>query len=162
MTALRRGLLVLLVVVLAVLAVPRRHDDAVRMVDYGRAVAQARAADAAVLVPTGLPQGWRPTSVRLDADGGSMSWHVGFVTPRDRYASVEETDGPARRFVLRMTSAGRPLGSRQVAGTRWQERLRPDKDQRSLAGERGGLTVVVTGTASFTELAQLAASLRSQ
>jgi uncharacterized protein DUF4245 len=61
-----------------------------------------------------------------------------------------------------MTNRDRAVGSRQVAGATWAEYHREDKRQRSLVRLLPGVTLVVTGTASFDELAVLAASLRPQ
>ena len=32
-------------------------------------------------------------------DGGDVTWHLGFVTPDDRYAGVEQSDGAAKGFL---------------------------------------------------------------
>src|SRR5262249_31705048 len=97
--------------------------------------------------------------------GGPVSWHLGFNTPSKEYAALEESneapDG-AGNFIDRMTSQGHPDGTLQVAGVTWARTFRPDKKQRSLVRRLPGLTLVVTGTASYEELAVLAGSLRLQ
>jgi hypothetical protein len=112
--------------------------------------------------PEGLPAGWRPTSSRLTGVRGSgpTAWHLGFVTPRDEYAALEESDEGAEAFVKRMTNRDRPEGVRQVAGASWDQYFRADKNQRSLARRLHGVTLVITGTASYDELGVLAAALR--
>jgi hypothetical protein len=156
-----------------VLLTPRRHQGGVPTVNYANDLAALlRAAPYPAYAPVGLPWGWRPTSSRLTGPGTGggdtgrdepVAWHLGFVTPSDRYGAVEQSDerpdGPGG-FVIRMTSEGRPEGTQPVAGQSWQRYLREDKNQRSLVRRLPGRTLVVTGTADYSELAVLAGSLR--
>jgi hypothetical protein len=119
--------------------------------------------------PQGLPHGWQCTSSRLSGNGGSViGWHAGYVTPKGEYASLEESnEQPADGFVHRMTNIdpAKPntlRGTVQIAGATWQQYYRADKKQSSLVRRLPGVTLVVTGTASYSELAVLAASLHPQ
>lgn len=153
--------LVLVLVALFMLGLPRPHREAVTVVDYSLELAQARrAAPYPVLAPSGLSPRWRATSVRLSGEGGATRWHLGFVTPDDEYAALEQSN-EGGDFEARMTAAGAPDGTSSVAGRGWERRLRTSKEQRSLVLRSGGVVTIVTGTASYAELEALAASLHS-
>lgn len=157
----------LAVVGLIILITPRRNEGAMPHVDYrGDLSALTAIAPYQVQAPRGLPPQWYPTSSRLSGrPGGPIAWHLGFYTPAKEYAALEEsneTPAGAGNFIDRMTSQGHPDGTVQVAGATWDRRFRPDKKQRSLVRRLPGLTLVVTGTASYDELAVLTGSLRPQ
>jgi hypothetical protein len=140
----------------------RPNPEAVKVVDYTPQVRAAeRTAAYDVLVPRGLPPRWRATSARLHVtdDRAVTELHIGFVTPSDAYAALEESNGPAGEFVTRETNRGLVDGTLEAAGRTWEKRYRPAKDQRSLVLRTAEVTVVVTGTASYDELARLAAAL---
>jgi hypothetical protein len=116
--------------------------------------------------PQGLPARWRCTSSRLTTT--PASWHVGYVTPSDQYAALEQSDEtPPDQFISRMinvdpTKRGSLRGIREVAGVPWEEYFRVDKKQYSLVRRLPGVTLVVSGTASYDELAVMAGSLQQQ
>jgi hypothetical protein len=152
---------------LVLLISPRRNESAMPHADYQSDLAGLTAiAPYQVQAPQGLPPQWFPTSTRLSGQArGPVSWHLGFFTARKEYAALEEsneTPDGAGNFVDRMTSQGHPDGTTQVAGATWDRTFRPDKKQRSLVRRLPGLTLVITGTASYDELAVLAGSLKPQ
>jgi Protein of unknown function (DUF4245) len=157
----------LVVVGLVILITPRRNENAMPRADYQSDLSGLRAiAPYAAQAPEGLPPQWYPTSTRLSGHaGGPVSWHLGFNTPQKEYAALEESnetpEGPGN-FVDRMTSQGHPDGTSQIAGATWDRTFRPDKKQRSLVRRLPGLTLIVTGTASYEELAVLAGALKPQ
>ncbi|GAA4631271.1 hypothetical protein GCM10023196_060040 [Actinoallomurus vinaceus] len=157
----------LVIVGFVLLVTPRRNPNATPQVDYhGDLNGLVATAPFTVQAPQGLGPKWYPTSSRLTGRAnGPVGWHLGFYTPDKQYAALEQSnerpDGSAG-FVARMTSQGRPDGSLQVAGASWDRTFRKDKHQRSLVRRLPGLTLVVTGTASYEELATLAGSLRPQ
>jgi Protein of unknown function (DUF4245) len=155
------GVILLLIGVFMALT-PRRHYDAVREIDYSSALRDARAvAPFHVRAPEGLPPRWRATSVRYDGDvDGSAQWHLGYVSPQDQYVGLEETDGPARAFIYSLSNRGLADGATLVNGVVWDRYLRNSRDVRTLARSDGGVTTVVTGTASYEELGEFAAALR--
>jgi Protein of unknown function (DUF4245) len=118
--------------------------------------------------PQGLPAKWHCTSSRLSGGGNPVSWHAGYVTPSGQYAALEQSnETPADQFIARMTNVnpktpGSLKGTREIAGATWSEYFRKDKKQSSLVRELPGVTLVVSGTASYDELAVLAGSLRPQ
>jgi len=157
----------LVVVGLVILITPRRNEGAMPRADYQSDLSGLRAtAPYAAQAPEGLPPQWYPTSTRLSGrTGGPISWHLGFYTPQKEYAALEEsneTPEGAGHFIDRMTSQGHADGTAQIAGATWDRTFRPDKKQRSLVRRLPGLTLIVTGTASYEELAVLAGALRAQ
>jgi hypothetical protein len=156
----------LVVVGLVMLVTPRRNPAAIPRVDYRDDTSGLQAvAPYPPQAPEGLSPQWYPTSSRLTGKaGGPVAWHLGFYTPSKQYAALEESnespDGTGN-FVDRMTSQGHPDGSVPIAGATWDKTFRKDKKQRSLVHRLPGLTIVVTGTASYDELAVLAGSLRT-
>ena len=110
--------------------------------------------------PQGLPASWRPTSSRLSTGPKKpVSWHLGYVTPAGEYAALEESNRSPAAFVA-ATAPGKAAGVRQVAGASWTQYA--DVKGRALVRTLGTVTLVVTGTASYDELATLAGSLQPQ
>ncbi len=147
------------------------HDDskdaqnsAVKTVGYRVELSTARrAATYPVAAPEGLPKGWRATSVSYEAsdDGRGGAWHLGFLSPKDQYAAVEQSDAPAREYIKKVTLNATPAGgSRQVDGARWDE-YKGDT-YKALVRKESGHTTVVTGTASYDGLAELAGALKTK
>jgi hypothetical protein len=154
-------LVVLGIVIGLVLLVPRSNRVTQPPVDVA---AGARAAASQVQftpsVPSGLPPGWRATSVRTTRSTASvLTWHAGYMTADDQYAAVEQGQGAPAEWVRSQTNRGREQGTQEVDGVAWRRFVRLDKVQHSLVHERGDVTTVVTGTASFEDLALLAGSL---
>ncbi|ROO82819.1 uncharacterized protein DUF4245 [Actinocorallia herbida] len=159
----------------AFLLTPGDADDAEpRTVEYSfDAKGFAREADFAAYVPEGLPAGWHATASRVTGLGEKdkdLTWHLGFATPAGAHAAVvqsdEKPDGD-KGFVRRMTNVPRSgpdqaTGTRDIGGIAWAEYFQKDKRQSSLVLRLPASTVVVTGTASFAELAVLAGSLKAQ
>ncbi|GAB3986515.1 hypothetical protein GCM10029978_102250 [Actinoallomurus acanthiterrae] len=157
----------LVIVGFVLLVTPRRNPNSMPQVDYRSDVnGLVATAPFTVQAPQGLGPKWYPTSSRLTGRAnGPVGWHLGFYTPDKQYAALEQSnEGPdgSAGFVSRMTSQGRPDGSLQVAGATWDKTFRKDKHQRSLVRRLPGVTLVVTGTASYEELAILAGSLKPQ
>jgi hypothetical protein len=159
----RSVVLVLGFVLVIVWLTPRQESDPVRTIDYTGPLERARAAASyQVYAPVGLPPGWRATSARLErTPAGEQAWQLGFVTPSDRYAAVQQSDGDPAGFVDAVAMSGRAQGSARVGGLTWQRRHAEDEDQRTLWRREAGSTVTVAGNASWAELEQLAAALRA-
>ncbi|MEE1927769.1 DUF4245 domain-containing protein [Streptomyces sp. TRM 70351] len=132
----------------------------VREVSYRAELATAgRAAPYTLLAPAGLDEGWRATSVyyRAQSDHGAV-WHLGFLDPDTEYAAVEQSDGPAEKFVAEVTHRAEPTGETSaVDGEEWARYEGPKYDALVRSGP--GVTTVVAGTAPFERLAELAAAL---
>ena len=149
-----------------VVAVPAPHAAEPVPVSYRGDVADLAAlAPYPAVAPAGLPASWQPVSSLLTVGGangaGTVTWHLGFMTPDGLLASLEETNAAAVAFVRRMTNSGTPLPPTRLASTTWSVSSTPSRGQRSLSfTSPAGFTVVVTGNATWAELRQLAASLR--
>lgn len=156
----------LAIIVAVVFLVPRRSYDAVKVVDTSTVIQSAqRLAPYHVLVPSTLPIGWRSTSVRLSPpqrEGDPVGLHIGYVTPGTptQYAALEESNAESLAFIKLMTQHGKYAGAKIINGLLWEQRYSAERDVRSLNRTFGVVTVVVTGTASYDELAVLASSLR--
>jgi hypothetical protein len=152
-----------------VVAIPAPHAAEPVTVSYQGDLARLiAAAPYPAVAPTGLPPSWRPVSSDLAAGGakgpGTVTWHLGYQTPAGALASVEESNAGPAGFVRRMTNNGTALAPVRLAGRTWTLSSAPARGQRSMysyfAGP-AGFTVVVTGDATWAELRELAASLRT-
>jgi Protein of unknown function (DUF4245) len=149
-----------------VVAVPMPHAAEPETVSYRSDLAKlASLAPYPAVAPVGLPNSWQPVSSRLTvggADGaGTVTWHLGFTTPDGSLASLEESNASAAAFIRRMTNSGTVLAPAHLAGQTWTLSSTPSRGQRSMYyTSPAGLTVVITGNATWTELRELAASLR--
>ncbi|MEW9529131.1 DUF4245 domain-containing protein [Microbispora sp. NPDC049125] len=146
---------------LFLLATPRGRADQIPRADYRADQAAAvREAPYEIVVPRRVPPGWVPTSSALDGDGGAVTWRLGFATGGGLHAMIAQSDErPPGEFANRMANTDKASGGQVIDGVAWQERFRPDKDQRSLVRVLPDHTVVVTGTAGWDELAALARTL---
>ena len=118
-----------------------------------------------VLAPTGLPASWRLTSAYYQPSGATAAdWHLGYLAPSGGYASLEQTAEPLVSFLNDQHSDASPNTAVQIPGAT------PDVWQRYTGTTPTGLrtilyhtdakgTVIVAGSATLTELEQLAADL---
>ena len=149
-----------------VVAIPAPHAAEPVTVSYaGDLAALVRLAPYRPVAPAGLPASWQPVSSSLAVGGangaGTVTWHLGYMTPDGSLASLEETNASAGAFVRRMTNDGTPLGPAPLDGQAWRRSATPARGQRSMyVTSPAGFTVVVTGNATWAELRELAASLR--
>ncbi len=140
------------------------HDenaDPLQPVDYRvELVTAQRAAPYPVLAPEGLPEDWRPTSVSYSRQNDD-SWHLGYLTPEREYVAVEQSTAPAGKYIVKVSHEARDTGEvQQVAGRPWQRWEGPKYD--ALVLREDGVTTVVTGTASFERLGEMAAALKAK
>lgn len=155
-------LAVLAVVGIVVVASPRESGNPVREVSYVEELASARrVADFPVSAPAALAPGWRATSARTDARDGTVHWHLGFVTPLDQYASLEQSDRAPEAFVGEMTERGQTQGVTEIGGLTWIRTYAEQRDHRALWNTTDRVTTVVGGTAQWSELEELVAALRA-
>lgn len=153
----------LLAIIGVVLFVQQRDGKAIKVIDPSATYAGARhVATYQVRTPQGLPAGWRPTSVRTERpETGRLTLHVGFVTPKGKYAQLVESD--LRRPQLITAQLGddaRPSGSVLVGNDTWQQFPAPREGDRAIVRSQGAVTFVVSGSAGLDELKRLAAALR--
>lgn len=151
---------VVLAVVGALLLVTWRPDpDPVRVVDIDPLVIVATAqADYPIVVPA-LP-GLRPTSVRwepTEESGEIAVWHVGYVTEGDQYLEITQSTASDPLFLERETGNGEISGLIEIDGQQWQY-FTADTGN-SLVGLLDGVTTIVQGTGTESELTQAVRSL---
>jgi hypothetical protein len=163
-----RSLALLVAIVLAMaawLSFNHPDGDPVHTVDPSSTVALAAARAAyAVPVPTGLPDGYRPTSARTDAGsaakGGPVTLEIGYVTPRGDFAGFVVSDDPRAQELRAVLDGATDRGTADIGGTTWQ-RLETARGETAFSRQTGdGATVTVTGSASDAELTEVAASVR--
>jgi uncharacterized protein DUF4245 len=156
---------VLALTVITVLLLQGHHTNAVRPIDPTSAINEARrVAPYDVLAPAGLSKGWRPTSARLATPTATrrkvpVHLHIGYVTPKEQYLALEESNAASAAFISTETDHGRKGNKVLIGGTEWRRYLSADGSTRSLVLDRHGATVVLTGTADEAELEEFAASL---
>lgn len=151
------------VAVAGVFYVANPHDenaDPLKAVDYRvELVTAQRAAPYPVVAPKGLPKTWKPTSVSYARQDGN-SWHLGFLDPDREYVAVEQSTSPARKYIADVTHHAENTGkTARVGGETWQRWEGPKYD--ALVRAADGATTVVTGTAPYERLVEMAEALES-
>jgi len=155
-----RALIPVLVVVLALVGWQRLnqpHNDGVHVVDTAGAITAARQqAGFRLVLPDGLSNRWRPTSTEFvpPASGSPASFRIGYVTPAEKYAEFLESNDAPDAVAARLGALTRDGSSGPWA------RFRADDGSTVLRNTIGGVTVLVDGNASLTELRQLADALK--
>jgi hypothetical protein len=157
-------LVVICLVIVGVMAVRQTPDDPIREVDTTSAErASAELASYELLVPRGLPEGWRPTSVRTNAGSASagdpITLQIGWFTPGEEYAGYVVSDDPEAQALEDVLEDATPEGEEQVGGETWQ-RLTTERGETAFSRTEGTATYAVTGSASDEELTTLAGSLQ--
>ncbi|WP_204013370.1 DUF4245 domain-containing protein [Sphaerimonospora thailandensis] len=149
---------------LFLLVTPQSRTEHIPRVDFSiDQINAARAASYEIVSPREVLPNWVPNSSNLTDNAGAVTWRLGFATARRQHAMLAQSDEqPSGEFANRMANTDKVTGSRQINGETWQERLRQDKNQRSLVRVLPDRTVVVTGTADWAELTALAQSLVAQ
>jgi hypothetical protein len=161
-----RSLVVIGVIVSALIAiVPRVNSVSQPPVDVeGTSVEVAKSSGWPIERPEGLPDGWKPTSVRyVRSTGGLMTWHAGYQSPTGNYVAIEQTEDATDEWVSAQTNRAPRTGDVQAAGRTWDTYVRSGKVQNSLVHRAEGsaeLTTIVTGTGTFEELTAFAETLR--
>jgi hypothetical protein len=112
----------------------------------------------------GLPQGWSAVSVRYTGNAtGTMTWHAGYQTPSGTFVAVEQARDADRAWISAQTDGAAPTGTTQAGGRTWTTYERDGTTLNSMLAApdgAGGLTTLLTGTASFADLRVVAEHLR--
>jgi hypothetical protein len=137
------------------------HDTSEPTVHYAEVVPQAKkAAGFDLVAPSRLPRGWSATSVRFDP-GPPQHWHLGVLTPEQRYVGLEQEDRPVATMVDQyVDQAASRQRATEVAGRPWSTYTDAGGD---LAFVRRGdkvTTLVVGHDVSRSQLEAYVASLR--
>ncbi|WP_327089470.1 DUF4245 domain-containing protein [Nonomuraea sp. NBC_01738] len=148
---------------LFLLITPQSREEHIPRREYSITVANFNhAVPYTMWKPAKDPDGWIPNSNRIakGADGAQVLY-LGYATAKREHAMfVQSNERPAAGFASRMANSDKSVGTEQVNGQPWDKRLREDKDQRTLVRVLPDVTLVVTGTADWPELAQLAGALQ--
>lgn len=130
-------------------------------VDYESALAAAREEfPYRVLAPEPLPDGWRVTNVRMDADNpAGHRWRLGMFTDEGQFVGVEQTDGETSSYRDDRLREFAPDGETTIGGQTW-ERLREEEGDRALVRDDDGVVTIVRGTLGFDELVDVVERLR--
>jgi Protein of unknown function (DUF4245) len=163
-----RSLLPLVVIILLLAgwqAFRQGPDEHVRTVDPADAISAAASRAAYPLqVPTGLPSGYRTTSVRTDAasaarQGAPVTLQIGYLTPKGGYAGFAESDDPRAGALTAVLDGARENGSVRIGGQSWA-REKTQRGETALVLHAGEVTLVVTGSAADPELETVAGAVR--
>jgi hypothetical protein len=141
------------------------HDDSapdLKRVDYRVELLTARrAAPYPIVAPEGLPDTWKATSVRYRGDD-FHAWHLGFHDPEGEYVAVEQSTQRRPVFLDEVTQGARETGkTEKIGGETWTRWEGGRYDALALEGTEGS-TTVVTGTAPFARLAEMAEALKAE
>ncbi|MBT2417981.1 DUF4245 domain-containing protein [Streptomyces sp. ISL-22] len=140
------------------------HDDSapdLPRVDYRIELLTARrAASYPVAAPQGLPESWKPTSVRFQGDDFD-AWHLGFHTPDGQYVQVQQSTEKPSTFIDEATQGGRETKVTQKIGDRTWTRYTGGRYD-ALVHQEQGATTVVAGTGSFEQLTRMAKALKAE
>lgn len=140
------------------------HEDGapdLPRVDYRVELLTARrAASYPVLAPQGLPESWKPTSVRFKGDDFD-AWHLGFHTPDGQYVQVQQSTEKPSEFIEEATQGAQETKVTQKIGDRTWTRYTGGRYDALVHAEKGA-TTVVAGTGSFEQLTQMAKALRAK
>jgi hypothetical protein len=142
----------------------QKADERVQTVDPASTVQLAAArAGYRVQVPTGLDRGYLPTSARTNAGnagaGHPVTLEIGYLTPARRYAGFVESDDPGAQPVHDVLDGATPHGSADIRGVAWT-RSTTTRGETALSHVAGGVTLLVTGSATEQELATVATAVR--
>ena len=164
-----RSMAVVLVVVGAILLVTwRPQPEAVREVPVEPVAAVATAqADFPVLIVTPAHAG-SVTSVRWEstpASDGELVWHVGYVTEEDQYLQLSQSLADSADYLAEQTFDAAPMvdyeelpaSIQRLTGEGWVPWAQPER--RALVRDNDGSTTILSGTASWSEIADAATHL---
>lgn len=133
-------------------------DQQVPTVDYKATVADVReVAPYEVVAPQSLPDGWRATSAEYE-HGSEGRWHLGVLTADDEYVGLEQTPRRQAEAVEEFSPDTEPRGKTAIGGDTWRVRAN-EQGETTLVRRSGGVTTLVTGTASRNQLESYVASL---
>ncbi len=152
-----RSLVVILGLVAVLIAiVPRISSVDQPAVDAASVVSNAVLdSGLAFEAPVGLPTGWKATNARYEkAADGILTWQGGWTTPGDNgYVAIRQAGNVSAKWITAATDSGVVQGAVQAGGRTWEKRFSAQHNQTSLVDAHpGGLTTVITATASTAEL----------
>jgi len=162
-----RSLLPLVVICLLLVgwaALRQNPDDPVIEVDPTSSVrTAAERADYELVVPTGLPEGYRPTSARTDAGGAEegepVTLEIGWFTAAEEFAGFVISDDAGAAPLRQVLDGAEEKGTESIGGRSWTRESTADGETAFVLETREA-TVLVFGSAPDDELTEIAASVR--
>lgn len=164
-----RSMAVVLGVVGVILLITwRPQPDPIREVSIEPVAAVAAAqADFPVFI-VDEPHAGTVTSVRWEStpqSDGELVWHVGYVTADEEYLQLSQSLASSAAYLGEQTTDGEPMTDfadlpasvQGLTGEGWIPWQTPDR--RSLVRDNEGSTTILTGTASWSDLADAASHL---
>lgn len=154
-----------LLVVLFLVVVTVREDPTPESVDYRATAEQATASLGRPVVAPELPEGWYANRADLGGDDGLQEWYVGLITQEGRFIGVLQGFGADPTWLdgaLRQPSDdGEPVAIGAATWTLYDRRGVDGVGNRqyALVTETPESTVVLYGTASDEEFAELATAI---
>ncbi|MEV0229969.1 DUF4245 domain-containing protein [Nonomuraea sp. NPDC050786] len=150
---------------LFLLIAPQSREEHIPRLDYSITVANfGHSVPYGVYAPQSDPAGWVPNSNKIaKGENGAQVLYLGYATAKRQHAMfAQSNERPAAGFASRMANSDKAVGTQQVGDVTWEQRFRQDKNQRSLVRVLPEVTLVITGTADWPELAELASVLRQR
>lgn len=124
----------------------------------------AHATDIAGFVPLAptLPAKWYANYARWNGAGadGVAFWDVGIVTAKNSFIAIKESISANPTWIANQVGNAPVTGSRDVAGHTWEIRD-SGKGDKSLVAADGKVTIILTGTAEFSDFDVLATAASS-
>ena len=138
------------------------HDDRapdIKRVDYRVELLTARrAAPYPVAAPEGLPDTWKATSVRYQAEQDNR-WHLGFLDPEGQYVAVEQSTQKRKDFIDDASQGAHATKvTQEIDGRTWTRYTGGRYDALVWDGDENS-TTVVAGTVSFDQLTKMVEAL---
>lgn len=101
-----------------------------------------------------------PNYARWESGSGTgvPTWEVGFLTPKEAFIGLTQTNKANPTWVLQQTGNLPVTGTRNAGGQEWELRD-SGKEKRSMVLEYKGTTIILSGTASLEEFATLATAV---
>ncbi|MEV0998324.1 DUF4245 domain-containing protein [Nonomuraea sp. NPDC050202] len=150
---------------LFLLVTPQSREEHIPRLEYSITVANfGHSVPFGVWAPRQDPAGWVPNSNRIaKGENGAQVLYLGYATAKREHAMfAQSNEQPAAGFANRMSNTDKTEGTQQIGGVAWEQRFREDKNQRSLVRVLPDVTLVITGTADWAELGELAAQLQQR
>jgi hypothetical protein len=156
-------LVVICLLIVAWVSFRQSAVEPVRGIDPTSTVQLAAArASYPLVVPSALPDGYRPTSARTDAGqaeaGDPVTLEIGYLTPAEEFAGFVVSDDARVDAVTGVLGGVEERGTVDLDGETWT-RGTTQRGETALWREADGLTVLVTGSAADDELEIVAAAV---
>jgi hypothetical protein len=150
---------------LFLLVTPQSREQHIPKLEYSITVANfGHSVPYGVWAPQKDPAGWVPNSNKIaKGENGAQVLFLGYATAKREHAMfTQSNEQPAAGFASRMANSDKAVGTQQVGAVTWEKRYREDKNQRTLVRVLPDVTLVVTGTADWPELTELAGVLQQR